>query len=167
MDLNEFLVDQISSKQKGNITENRVVELITLGSKGRLTCYTPNSDDDGIDIIVNQKGQFKSLYIQVKSRYTLNKANQFIQNVGLSTFNIDVNFYIIFVYFNPNTLEIESLWFVPSVEFKDNSYLKKAGDTYKPFYRFSANPRVSLDKWEQYKVHKTQLGMTILEMLLT
>lgn len=42
------LEDKISSKQKGYITESRVAELITLGSQGQLTCYTPDSDDEGV-----------------------------------------------------------------------------------------------------------------------
>lgn len=80
------LEDKISSKQKGYITESRVAELITLGSRGQLTCYTPDSDDDGIDIIVNLKGEFRTVYVQVKSRFKLNKNKHFVQNVGLKDF---------------------------------------------------------------------------------
>ncbi|GGG86221.1 hypothetical protein [Paenibacillus radicis (ex Gao et al. 2016)] len=164
---NEIINDNfISSKQKGNITENRVVELITLGSRGQLTCYMPNSDDDGIDIIVNPKGKFNPLFIQVKSRYTLNSKGKFIQNVGINTFNSHINFYIVFLYFNQISLEVETIWLVPSIEFESNAFLKKAGDTYKSFYRITANPVKSNDKWEKYKIEKNKLGSKILEILL-
>lgn len=78
---------RISSKQKGDVTESRIVELITLGSFGQLTCYyTPKSDDDGIDLIINKKSNFGPIFIQIKSRFKLNKGKQFIQNVGCATF---------------------------------------------------------------------------------
>lgn len=82
MEDNDDIKNYISTKQKGAITENRASEIITLSSRGRLTCYTPNSDDDGIDLIVNPKGTFKPLFIQVKSPFKLQKSGQFIQNWG-------------------------------------------------------------------------------------
>lgn len=109
MEDNDDIKNYISTKQKGAITENRASEIITLSSRGRLTCYTPNSDDDGIDLIVNPKGTFKPLFIQVKSRFKLQKSGQFIQNVGANTFSADKSFYILFIYFNKETLEIDKL----------------------------------------------------------
>jgi len=141
LELDEIDNDLISSKQKGTITENRIVELVTLGSKGQLTCYIPTSDDDGIDLIINQKGHFNPLYLQVKSRYKLSKQGKFIQNVGISTFQSNKRFYIVFVYFNETNLEIENIWLIPSIEFQRKAFLKEAGDTYKSFYRITANPK--------------------------
>jgi hypothetical protein len=74
---------RISSKQKGDVTESRVVELITLGSFGQLTCYTPKSDDDGIDLIINKKGDFKPNFytskkqIQIKQGETVYPKRKF------------------------------------------------------------------------------------------
>ncbi|OLS37728.1 hypothetical protein [Bacillus sp. MRMR6] len=154
----------VSSKQKGSVIENRAVELITLGSDGQLTCYLPQSDDDGIDIIVNKKGHFQSLYLQVKSRFALN-GNQFIQNVGISTFSSHESFYLLFFYFNTRTLEIECVWLIPSMEFEQLAYLKKAGATYKEFYRFSANPYSDNNQWSKFRYDKTALGNKLLSLL--
>lgn len=159
-------LDILSSKQKGQITENRVVELITFGSKGRLTCYTPNSDDDGIDLIVNLKTDFKPLFLQVKSRFKLNKT-QFVQNVKESTFKSNKSFYLIFILFSEEKLEVERVWLIPSEDFKQTAFLKGAGENYKSFYRFSANPLSKKDRWSMYLVDKTKLGEELLSVLNT
>lgn len=153
---------RISSRQKGDVTESRVVELITLGSFGQLTCYTPKSDDDGIDLIINKKGDFIPVFIQVKSRFKLNNGKQFIQNVGCATFKSHTSFYIIFIYFNEMTFEVECVWLIPSVEFEKLAYLKKSGENYKSFYRFSANPLTDTNQWSKYRIPKEKLGQELL-----
>ncbi|GGM38528.1 hypothetical protein GCM10011351_25760 [Paraliobacillus quinghaiensis] len=156
---------RISSKQKGDVTESRVVELVTLGSVGQLTCYTPTSDDDGIDLIINKKGDFKPIFIQVKSRFKLAKGRQFIQNVGLSTFKSHKSFYIIFIYFNENTFEVECVWLIPSVDFERIAYLKKSGKNYKSFYRFAANPLTDTNQWSKFRIPKEGLGQELLQIM--
>lgn len=155
----------ISSKQKGDITENRAAEIITLSSNGNLTCYVPSSDDDGIDLIINPKMTFKPLFLQIKSRFKLTKAGRFSQNVGKKTFTRDPKFYLLFVYFNPESLEVEKLWLIPSDEFVEKAIDKKEGKTYKSFYRFSAGPFSTKDKWVEYSVDKAQLGNELLRVI--
>jgi hypothetical protein len=155
----------ISSKQKGDITENRTIEIITLSSKGKLTCYSPNSDDDGIDLIINPKSEFKPIFIQVKSRFVLQKSGSFIQNVGKKTFAANRTFYVLFVYFNQETLEVDKLWLIPSTDFSSFAFDQKEGKTYKSFYRFSASPISSKDKWATYSVDKAELGNKLLSLI--
>lgn len=92
-EISEF-EERTSSKQKGNIVENRAIEIITLTSNGKLTCYSPNSDDDGIDLIVKPKSKFKPIFLQVKSRFKLQKNCQFLQNVGIKTFQSNKHCYL-------------------------------------------------------------------------
>lgn len=155
----------ISAIQKGQIIENRIAEIITLSSNGNLTCYTPNTDDDGIDLILNPKLKFQPLFIQVKGRFVLNGKATFIQNVGLKTFAVNKVFYLIFVYFNQVSLEVETLWLIPSEDFERIAYLKAAGKTYKSFYRFAANPKSNKDKWCQYRVEKSDIGQKLLNAI--
>ena len=155
----------ISSKQKGDITENRAAEIITLSSNGNLTCYTPNTDDDGIDLIINPKAEFKPLFIQVKSRFVLQKSGRFVQNVGKKTFSTNPNFYLLFVYFNQESLEVEKLWLIPSIDFASLAYDKKEGKTYKSFYRFNAGPKSTKDRWIDYVVDKSKLGDELLKII--
>lgn len=61
----------ITNKQKGTIVENLVVEQITFGINGALTCYTPNADDDGLDLIVNRKGDLLTLKVYSASEYPI------------------------------------------------------------------------------------------------
>lgn len=157
--------EKTSSKQKGNIVENRAIEIITLTSNGKLTCYSPNSDDDGIDLIVKPKSEFKPIFLQVKSRFKLQKNNQFHQNVGIKTFQSDKHFYLLFIYFPIEKLEVEKLWLIPSNKFRKLAYEKKAGKTYKSFYRFSANPFSSENKWAKYIIEKNYLGKRIYEII--
>lgn len=162
--LDEDIIN-ISSRQKGDIIENRTAEIITLSSKGKLTCYSPNTDDDGIDIIINPKSQFFPLFIQVKSRFVLQKSGRFIQNIGKRTFSSNPLFYILFVYFNQETIEVEKLWLVPSIDFEGLAYDKKEGETYKSFYRFSAGPKSTNDKWAKYSIDKAELGKELLKII--
>lgn len=151
---------QLSSRQKGNISENRVAEMITLASAGNLSCFKPISDDDGLDLIVCPKGEFQPIFIQVKSRFKLQKNRTFIQNVGIKTFTPHKAFYIIFMLFEETSLEVKAVWLIPSLDFKEKAYLKKAGENYKEFYRFtaSASPK-TMDKWKPYLIteDKTEL----------
>lgn len=155
----------LSSKQKGNIAENRVIELLTYSTDGRATCYRPVADDDGIDIIVNLKSNLSPIFVQVKSRFKLNKNKRYIQNVGANTFSENDRFYLVFLLINGSTLEIDCLWLIPSKEFKKKAYLKKEGDTYKSFYRFSANPSSVADQWCEYRTKKEDIGEKFLEIL--
>ncbi|MCR9173574.1 MAG: hypothetical protein NXI10_13820 [bacterium] len=163
----ERVVLGISSKQKGDVTENRESEIIMLGSNGRLTCYTPNSDDDGIDLIINPKSEFKPIFIQVKSRFVLQKSGRFVQNVGKGTFSANKNFFLLFMYFDEASMEVDTLWFIPSIEFASLAYDKKEGKTYKSFYRFNAGPNSTKDKWVNYRISKSELGNKILRIIET
>jgi len=155
----------LSSKQKGDIAENIVIEMITFSTDGGATCYRPVTDDDGVDLIVNPKGKLSPIFIQVKSRFRLNKNNRYIQNVGINTFSEDRRFYLIFLLINDLTLEIDCLWVIPSIDFKKKAYFKKEGNTYKAFYRFSANPSSNRDQWSEYKVNKEEIGGEILSII--
>jgi hypothetical protein len=149
---------ELSSRQKGAISENRVAEIITLASKGNISCFTPITDDDGLDLIISPKGAFKPLFLQIKSRFKLQKNGRFIQNVGFNTFSPHKSFYVLFLLFNEKTLEVDAIWLVPSLDFREKAYHKKEGKTYKSFYRIAANPNTSSqDIWGEYLTDKTKL----------
>ena len=153
-------MSELSSKQKGNILEFRLIELIYLGASGRLSCFIPDSDDDGIDAIVNLKGSFTPIFLQVKSRYNLNNG-QFLQDIGTNTFRVDKRFYIVFFYYNIQKYEIENIWLIPSKDFKEKSVEINPKD-YKQKLRFTASPKEgSNDKWSEYKVKKSELAKRI------
>lgn len=112
------------------------------------------------DIIVNLKRAFRPVYVQVKSRFILNKNKHFVQNVGLHTFKSHPSFYIIFMYFTPDDLEVATVWLIPSEKFEELAYPISEGKS----YRFSANPKSDIDKWAQFKVNKASLGEELLRI---
>ena len=75
----EAIISRVSSKQKGDIAEARVAELITLYGDTEVSCFKPISDDEGIDLIVKPKGHLKALYIQVKSRFGTDPSENLLQ----------------------------------------------------------------------------------------
>jgi len=75
----------VSTKQKGDIAEARIAELITLYGDTTLSCYKPISDDEGIDLIVKEKGSLKTMYIQIKSRFGDNPDNIFTATTKTAT----------------------------------------------------------------------------------
>ena len=146
---------KLSSRQKGTISENRVAEMITLASAGNLSCFKPISDDDGLDLIVCPKGEFQPIFIQVKSRFKLQKSKSFIQNVGKKTFTPHKAFYLLFMLFDETDLEVKALWLIPSLDFEREAIFLKAGKSHKDTYRFasSASPKTK-DKWKPYLITK-------------
>ncbi len=153
--------DELSSKQKGNILETRFIELIGLGSDGRLSCFTPDSDDDGIDIMVNKKGEFKPVFFQVKSRFKLNSNGVYSQDIGTNTFRVHERFYLCFFLYNVSDYDIDLIWLIPSADFQEKA-IEVNPQNYSQRLRFAASPNPdSTDKWNQYKVEKRDLAKRV------
>lgn len=158
--------NDLSSKQKGNILEKRFIELVTLGSGGKLSCYSPDSDDDGIDFIVTEKGYFNPLYFQIKGRYNLNNG-QYSQDVGCNTFSANEKFFICFFRFNLKDYTIENLWVVPSTELATGTNLLCSA-TGKKKYRFSASVNDSTNvRWSAFRVEPRLLFQKIQDYIDT
>lgn len=154
----------ITNKQKGTIIENLVVELITFGSNGAITCYTPNADDDGLDLILNQKGHVNPLFIQVKSRFSLEKNKRFAHNVGVNTYKCHDLLYYIFLLYDQENRDIICTWIVPSRDLFENIKVSQISGR-QNHLRFSANPFSDRDKWSSYRIHPNDIGKYLLEKL--
>ncbi len=109
--------DTLSPPQKGNIVEARVAELITLyGTK--LSCYRPLSDDDGIDLIVKEKGSLKSIYIQVKSNFSDDFSRPFVATVKERSVVDNYSMAFVFCLFDTAKGDVHDyIWFVPAPDF--------------------------------------------------
>jgi len=109
----------LSTRQKGDIAESRIAELILLYGEKSLSIYKPMSDDEGIDLIVKQKGSQKIMFIQVKSRYGDNPNEVYTATTKTST--VFDNFYMAMVFCYFYTVDgnlLDTLWFVPAPDFK-------------------------------------------------
>ncbi len=153
----------VSSKQKGDIAESRVAELITLYGDTTLSCYKPISDDEGIDIIVKEKGSLKVMFLQVKSRYTDEPHSSFVAHVKQSAVCDNYSMGIVFCLFDTMKGDLyDYLWFVPAPEFlkKANLYKNKG---LLPFV--AGTSKKDTNKWDGFLIEKRALANTILKQM--
>lgn len=154
----------VSSKQKGDIAEARVAELVTLYGETSLSCYKPISDDEGIDLVVKRKGSLKTMYIQIKSRfgsangiYSVNVKEQFVvdnHKMGL-----------IFCLFDTEKGDIwDFVWFIPAPEFikQANKLNLKTGKHYGFVAAYTGKES---NKWNEHLIDKRDLANAILEQM--
>jgi hypothetical protein len=155
--------DNISSKQKGDIAESRIAELLVLYGSESLSCYKPISDDDGIDIIAKKKKSTDSIFLQVKSRYGEGFPVSFTATVKTSAFMDHKHMAVVFCFFNTEEGDLSDyLWFVPAGDF-----IKKAnrllGGTMLGFVA-GMNKKES-NKWDQYQIEKKDLANKVIGCL--
>jgi len=169
-DLAKEIVDLsgLTSTQKGRIVENRIRELVLLYGGGTLSVYEPASDIEAIDLIVLKKGEFKPIYLQVKSRFGLSgKSKQtYIQDIREKTFQPYPTFFLVYAYFNPRTMELhDNLFLVPSVKLQElAAEINPSGKGKRLRLVASINPKPK-SKWAHFLVDKTQLADVLLQKI--
>ncbi|NKQ39544.1 MAG: hypothetical protein HF967_08800 [Methanosarcinales archaeon] len=153
----------ISSKQKGDIAETRIAKLITLYGDTILSCYKPLSDDEGIDLIVKEKGNLKTMYIQIKSRFGDNPDGVFVATTKSMSMADNYSMAIIFCFFDTEEGDLwDYLWFVPAPDF-----IKMANSLNKGrLYGFVAGrKKKESNKWDQYLINKRDLANIIISQM--
>lgn len=154
------IAKDVSSKQKGDISEARIAELITLYGDMSLSCYKPISDDEGIDLIVKEKGSLKTMYVQIKSRYGNNPDEIFTATAKAASLVDNYSMAMVFCYFDIEEGDLwDYLWFVPAPDF-----VKKANKLANgKMYGFVAGrKRNESNKWDEYLIDKRDLANIII-----
>lgn len=157
--------NDVSTKQKGDIAEARIAELIILYGDTTLSCYKPISDDEGIDLIVKEKGSLKTMYIQIKSRFGNNPDEIFTATAKASGVVDNYSMATIFCYFDTEEGDVwDYLWFVPAPDFiKLANKINNAG---KPMLGFVAGrKRNESNKWDQFLIDKRDLANIIISQM--
>ncbi len=154
---------QISTRQKGNIAEARIAELIALYGDTTLACYKPLSDDEGIDLIVKEKGSLKTMYIQIKSRFGDNPDEIFAATTKSITVVDNYSMALIFCYFDTEEGDLwDYLWFVPAPDFIKMANRLNNGR----LYGFVAGrKKKESNKWDQYLIDKRGLANMIISQM--
>lgn len=149
----------VSSRQKGDIAEARVAELITLYGDSGLSCYKPISDDEGIDIIVKQRGNLKTLYLQVKSRWQ-DDTKELIADVKKSGLVDSYAMGVIICRFDIEKGDLgDFLWYIPAPDF-----IRLANNPQeKSTYRFRTRKQSNV--WEPYLIDKRDLANRLIEQM--
>ncbi len=153
--------ENISTKQKGDIAEARIAELITLYGDTCLSCYRPISDDEGIDLIVKEKGSLKILYIQVKSRFGDDLGSVSVMNVKKNCVSDKVSMGLVFCLFDTSKGDLwDYVWFVPASEF-----IKRATGERDHYNFVAGKQRRESNKWDEFMIDKKDLANAILAQM--
>jgi hypothetical protein len=154
--------ERLSTKQKGDIAEARIAELITLYGEKQLSCYKPISDDEGIDLIVKEKGTLKTIYIQVKSRFGNNPKLIYTATTKANTVIDKFSMALVFCFFDTNKGDVwDYVWFIPAPDF-----IKKANKLASGLLGFVAGrKKKESNKWDDYLIDKRNLANEIIKLM--
>jgi hypothetical protein len=153
----------VSTKQKGDIAEARIAELIMLYGDTTLSCYKPISDDEGIDLIVKEKGSLKTMYIQIKSRFGDNPDDIFTATTKTASIADNYSMAVVFCFFDTEEGDLwDYLWFVPAPDF-----LKMANklDGGKLLGFVAGRKKKESNKWDNYLIDKRDLANQIIAQM--
>jgi len=150
----------ISTKQKGDIAEARIAELIVLYGDTTLSCYKPISDDDGIDLIVKEKGSIKTMYLQVKSRFGDNPDAIFTATTKSASIADNYSVALIFCFFDTGEGDLwDYLWFIPAPDFIKMANKLQKGEM---LGFVAGRQKKETNKWDQYLIDKRELANAII-----
>jgi hypothetical protein len=153
----------VSTKQKGDISEARIAELITLYGDTTLSCYKPLSDDEGIDLIVKEKGSLKTMYIQIKSRFGDNPDDIFTATTKAAGIADNYSMAVVFCFFDTEEGDLwDYLWFVPAPDFMKMAN-KLDGGRLLGFV--AGRKKKESNKWDQYLIDKRDLANAIIAQM--
>src|SRR3989344_2346989 len=153
----------VSTKQKGDIAEARIAELITLYGDTTLSCYKPLSDDEGIDLIVKEKGSLKTMYIQIKSRFGDNPDDIFTATTKAAGIADNYSMSIVFCFFDTEEGDLwDYLWFVPAPDFVKMANKLDGG---RLFGFVAGRKKKESNKWDQYLIDKRDLANAIIAQM--
>lgn len=156
--------NDLSTKQKGDIAEARVAELITIYGKEGLSCYKPISDDEGVDVIVKRRGSFEVIFLQVKSTYGFDRNRGFVSTVKEKTLANKERYLLVFVYFDLTQGDLfDQVFCIPAPDFLrlTNNEDKKPG--HRVFTVGLNKPEES--KYAEFMIEKRELANRILEIM--
>ncbi len=155
--------NNVSTKQKGDIAEARIAELITLYGDTTLSCYKPISDDEGIDLIVKEKGSLKTMYIQIKSRFGDNPDEIFTATTKASGIADNYSMAVIFCFFDTEEGDLwDYLWFVPA---PDMIKLANKLDGGRLLGFVAGRKKKESNKWDNYLIDKRNLANKIIAQM--
>lgn len=148
----------LSDKQKGRIIEQLVAATLMLQSDGNLRVSVPIVDDEGVDLVVGNRLNDKTLILQIKSRFNLNKG-RFHSHVRRNVCKPDPNRFFLFVFFEKELAILgETCWVVRADTFCQLLKKQKRKDNTYVFISSFTSPR---DMWKQHRLLLKDLAKAI------
>ncbi|MFA7298519.1 MAG: hypothetical protein WC010_02630 [Candidatus Absconditabacterales bacterium] len=125
----------------------------------QLSCYRPISDDEGIDLIVKEKGTLRTMYFQIKSRFTPDVNKVFTATVKKSGVLSKHSMGLIFCNFDTSDGDLRDyVRYVPAPDF-----IKYAIDLHDHYGFVAGRTRKGENKRDAYLIEKRQLANKIVE----
>jgi hypothetical protein len=153
----------ISDSQKGRVVEQLVGATLILQSDGDLRVSLPLVDDEGVDLVVGNRRNDKTLLLQIKSRFSLSGRGHYRANVRRATCSPSPNRFLLFIYYDTNGAALgEICWLVRASEFC--ALLGKQKAT-RPVYIFDSTFTAKGDMWVPFRLHLKDSAMAILSEL--
>lgn len=153
----------VSTKQKGDIAEARIAELITLYGDTTLSCYKPISDDEGIDLIVKEKGSLKTMYIQIKSRFGDNPDEIFTATTKTAMVVDNYSTAVVFCFFDTEEGDLWNyLWFVPAPDLLKHANQLDGG---RLLGFVAGRKKKESNKWDSFLIDKRDLANQIIAQM--
>ena len=147
----------LSTRQKGDIAEARVNELIMVHGNESLATYKPISDDEGIDLIVKNKKSGQNVFIQVKSVWS--KRQSYVASVKNQPSLHHNKTFVVFVLFDTSICDMwDYVWLVPGKEIVRNGNLNNNNNRYAFVAGFNVNAN---NTWNDYLFKKEELANEI------
>lgn len=144
--------------------ENKIIDCINSGVTGRLIIFKPENSKLSADLAVERRGNYKEkeMFFQINSFVGHIENDIFIKDFSAEGFKADKNFYLIFVYFDDVKQKIsDSIWLVPSLQFRDIADTVKSPEG-KKLLRFQSSASAK-DKYSKFLVDSKGLGKLMLD----
>ncbi len=147
----------------GYVIECLVEAYLLIGGGGRLTTARPDVDVDHKDFIVDRKGGYRSLYIQVKGSPRLFGRQIFQAGVDYREGKVmsDPRLVYVFCLLDAKAMRLVRMWVIPASEF---SRLAPREHIRRGYVRLAFNAGQS-GKWGRYEIEPTALGARILDLI--
>jgi hypothetical protein len=154
----------LSESQKGRVIEPLVGATLILQSNGALRASLPFVDDEGVDLVLGNRSNDKTLLLQIKGRYSLSGRGHYRANVRRATCAPNPNKYLLFVYYDTKIAALgETCWFIRSSEFC--SLLSKQKET-RSVYIFDSTFKGKGDMWVPFRIPWKDAATSILQALI-
>ena len=151
----------LSESQKGRSVELLIGAALMLQSDGVLRVSVPLVDDEGVDLVIGNRFNDKTILLQIKSRFTLTGRGQYRADVRRATCDPDTNRFLLFVYYDKAAVALgETCWFVPANEFC--SLLGRQRQERK-VYVFASKFTAPNDMWKPFRISVKTLAFNILK----
>lgn len=153
----------LSDLQKGRVIEQLVGATLILQSDGALRASLPLADDEGVDLIIGNRGNDKTMLVQIKGRFSLTGRGHYRADVRRATCKPNPNKFLLFVYYDTVSAALgETCWLIRSTEFC--ALLSKQRVT-RPVYVFDSTFKGKKDMWVPFRMPLKEIANEILRAL--